>query len=83
MQQRNDTAWKRAAKAWLEASSAMEAAKAKIKALAADESCYGAGVKCLFSAQSNVDYKAIPELQGVDLDQYRKPAYTVCRISAI
>lgn len=83
MKQRNDKPWQRAAQAWLQANAAFEAAKAEVKKLAAGNSCYGAGVKCLYSKQSNIDYKAIPELQGVDLDEYRKPEYEVCRIAPI
>ena len=84
MKERRDAKWKKAASAWLEADAAMEAAKSEIKALGGEESCYGAGVKYLRNlVAGNVEYAKIPELQDVDLDQYRRPHYFVSRISAI
>ncbi|MDQ3562853.1 MAG: S49 family peptidase [Pseudomonadota bacterium] len=71
MKERRDAAWKKAAAAWLEASAAIDAAKAKIIELAKAESCYGAGVKHQRTPQAGrVDYTKVPELDGVDLEPY-------------
>lgn len=84
MKERRDSAWKKAASAWLDAAMLMDEAKAKIRALAGEDSCYGAGVKHLWNIKAgNVEYKQIPELKGVDLDQYRRPGHFESRISAI
>lgn len=84
MIERKDAAWKRAAAKWLEAKAAMDTAKDKILALGGEESCYGAGVKFLRNLKAgNVEYAKIPELRGVDLDQYRRPSHFESRISAI
>ena len=72
MIERKDAAWKRAAKAWLDAKVVFDAAKDKILALAKEESCYGAGVKHLRTFQAGrVSYAEVPELKGVDLAPYR------------
>lgn len=84
MKERKDAAWKRAAAKWLEAEKLMDTAKASIRALAGEESCYGGGVKHLYNLKAgNVQYKQIPELRGVDLDQYRRPGHFESRVSAI
>lgn len=84
MKERRDTAWKKAAAAWLGASAAIDAAKAKIIELAKMESCYGAGVKHLRTPQAGrVDYANIPELAGVDLEPYRGASGFRTTISAI
>lgn len=84
MKERRDTAWKKAATQWLDAASLMDKAKAKIRALAGEESCYGAGVKHLYNVKAGrIDYKEIPELRGVDLEEYRGPGHFESRISAI
>lgn len=84
MKERRDAAWKKAASAWLDAKTAMDEAKEKILALAGLESCYGAGVKYLYNLRAgNVEYAKIPELHGVDLDEYRRPGHFESRISAI
>lgn len=84
MKERKDARWKKAANAWLDAKMLMDEAKAAIRSLAGEESCYGAGVKHLWNIKAgNVKYKDIPELVGVDLDQYRGPGHFESRISAI
>ncbi|MGH8519868.1 MAG: hypothetical protein ACREU9_00180 [Gammaproteobacteria bacterium] len=81
---RTDAAWKRAAKAWLEADAAAEAAAGKLKALAGEASAYGAGVKVNHYFQAgSVAYAKIPELNGVDLEAYRGNGGWRHRISAI
>lgn len=84
MKERRDTRWKKAAAAWLEAKSAMDAAKDTILALGGEESCYGAGVKYIRSFKAGkLEYAKIPQLKGVDLEQYRRPGYVETRISAV
>ena len=78
---RTDAQWSRAAKAWLKAHAVAEkAALALAKKrfiltkLAGDTSASGGGV-CVtrYFRAGQVAYGSIPELQGVALDQYRKP----------
>lgn len=84
MKERRDSAWKKAAENWIAAKNAVDQAKAKIQQLAGEESCYGGGVKHLWNLKAGaVDYKAVPELRGVDLDQYRRPGHFESRVSAI
>ena len=45
---------------------------------------YGCGVEVLKgSRRGAVDYSAVPELRGVDLEPYRKPPVEVVRINFI
>ena len=84
MKERKDAAWKRAAAAWLEAKKAMDAAKDKILALGGEESCYGSGVKFLRNLKAGkVEYAKIPELRGVNLEEFRRPGHFESRVSAI
>lgn len=84
MIERKDAAWKRAAKAWLEAEEVFEDAKASVIALAKGESCYGAGVKHLRSLQAGkVAYAKVPELKGVDLTPYRGAGFFKTTVSKI
>lgn len=58
-----------------EAKELEDEAKAEMRELAQGEPAKGAGVKMdVIEYRGSVDYKAIPELQGVNLDQYRKPS---------
>jgi predicted phage-related endonuclease len=51
--------------------------------LGGELSCKGAGVSlCQVQRKGFVDYTKIPELKGIDLDQYRKPETTSWRITA-
>lgn len=78
---RTDAPWMRAAKAWLLAKAAaekaalkLEKARFKLTLLAGDASASGAGVSVArFFRAGTIDYGRIPELQGVALDEYRKP----------
>jgi len=76
---RTDAAWREAAEAYKgwksvadDAATKADAAKAKLVELTAHsrESGFGVSVTRFWKA-GNVDYKKIPELTGVDLDQYR------------
>jgi hypothetical protein len=45
---------------------------------------YGCGVEVLKSSRKGaVDYSAIPELRGVNLDNYRQPPVPVVKINLI
>jgi len=47
-----------------------------------DKNCSGAGVKVTqYTRQGNVNYKSVPELKGIDLDDYRGKSTTQYRIT--
>ena len=79
---REDKEWNELAKEWVELSAyikSMEAneeeLRAQLIAYANGKSTKGAGVRVTRSlSRGMVDYKAIPQLMGVNLDSYRKPA---------
>lgn len=84
MIERKDAKWRKAAGAWLDAKMLMDEAKANIRKLAGEASCYGAGVKHLWNVKAGrIDYKEIPELRGVNIEEYRRPGNFESRISAI
>ena len=59
----------------------MMSIKKNLQELANGKSCIGGGIR--FARQTrkgNVDYSAIKELEGVNLELYRKPATTYYRI---
>ena len=75
-----DTVWQAAAESYLQLKAEAEAlttrldkAKEALVALAQHPSEAGFGVSVTrFWKQGSVDYKQVPELQGVDLEPYRK-----------
>ena len=77
---RHDSAWQKAAEQYLAlkaeaeaVSSRLDEAKAALIELAKQPSEAGFGVAVTrFWKQGSVDYKRVPELQGVDLEAYRK-----------
>jgi putative phage-type endonuclease len=73
----------RAAKARLmQASASEEAARKVLERLATARRTYGCGVEVLRTLRKGaVNYPAVPELRGVDLEPYRKPAVEVVRIN--
>lgn len=89
--ERRDEAWLNASALWLAASRALEsarehedAARTSLLALADSKSCIGAGVRVTHYYKSgNVDYKAIPELRGVDLEKYRKKGRFEDKVTAV
>lgn len=91
---RDDEEWKEAEAEYLaaaadaeKAATALEAAKAKLVALVASDelgTTRGALVGVNYALRKgNVDYTAVPQLQGVDLEPYRKRASTVCTVKAV
>jgi putative phage-type endonuclease len=73
----------RTAKARLaEASASEEAARKQLERLATARRTYGCGVEVLRSVRKGaVNYAAVPELRGVDLEPYRRSAVEVVRIN--
>lgn len=84
MIERRDAPWKRAAKWFLETQAAYEEAKGEIIRLSKQQCCYGAGVKHERKLQAGrISYKDVPELQGVDLSEYRGKSYYKTEVSKI
>jgi hypothetical protein len=89
MQERTDTPWQRAAKAWIKAKAEADLATAKltkarkkILELAGDSSCEGGGVSVTrYYKAGSVDFASIPELKAIDLEAYRKPGRWESRIT--
>ena len=87
--QRNDAEWQQAAKAFCEAKQRMEActaaldeAREALMKLAEHPKEQGAGVTVTrYWRQGSVDYKRVPQLQGVDLEPYRKKAAPEVRVT--
>ena len=87
---RNDAAWTDAAAAYTLAkreadaqSERLEAARQALVALAQHPKEQGAGVSVTrFWKQGNVDYKKVPQLQGLDLNPYRGKARQEVRVMA-
>ena len=86
---RNDAAWTEAADAYTLAkreadaqSERLEAARQALVALAQHPKEQGAGVSVTrFWKQGNVDYKKVPQLQGLDLSSYRGKARQEVRVT--
>ncbi len=50
-----------------------KAFKEQLIAMAEGENCKGSGIRlCQYTRKGNVDYSAIPEIKGLDLNPYRK-----------
>jgi putative phage-type endonuclease len=86
---RADTAWRDAAEVYLDLkretdrlAGLLDEAKAKLVGLAQHPSESGAGVTVTrFWKQGAVDYKKVPQLQGVDLEVYRAKPREEVRVS--
>ena len=84
-----DPKWRQVALRYREARTGLERAtaeekklRAMLEGLAAARRTYGCGVEILRSSRKGaVNYAAIPELRGVDLEAYRKPPVPVVRIN--
>ena len=58
-----------------------ETYRKEILSLCADQSCLGNGIKVMKTlVRGRVDYDAIPELKGIELDKYRKASTTTWKI---
>lgn len=88
---RKDTEWRAAAEVYLELklqadrlAALVDEARAKLVGLAQHPSESGAGVTVTrFWKQGGVDYKRVPELEGVDLEEYRAKAREEVRVSVV
>jgi hypothetical protein len=86
-----DPKWRHVALRYREAKVRLETAaaeehklRAMLESLATARRTYGCGVELLRSSRRGaVDYAAIPELRGVNLEPYRKPSVTVVRINFV
>jgi putative phage-type endonuclease len=86
-----DPAWRETALRYREVRLRLEAAtseehqlRARIEDLATARRTYGCGVEVVKSSRKGaVDYAAVVELRGVDLEPYRKPPVTVVKINLI
>jgi putative phage-type endonuclease len=86
---RDDDAWRAAATAYLEAkrqadasTEALDAARERLVALASHPRVQGHGVSVTrYWKAGAVDYKRVPELQGVDLERYRGRARQEVRVT--
>ena len=84
-----DPKWRQVALRYREARAGLERAaaeekklRAMLEGLAAARRTYGCGVEILKSSRKGaVNYAAIPELRGVNLEAYRKPPVPVVRIN--
>lgn len=87
--ERTDELWMAASNAWVAVQNELEQLKAReeelretLVGLSGKANARGAGIKVSrVLRKGTVDYKSIPELQGIDLNQYRKPTTECWRIS--
>ena len=86
-----DPKWRHAALRYREARLRQESAaseehklRATLERMATAKRTYGCGVEVLKSSRKGaVDYAAVPELRGVNLETYRKPPVAVVKINFI
>ena len=84
-----DLKWRHAALRYREVRLRLESAaleehqlRATLKCMATARRTYGCGVEVLKSSRKGaVDYSAVPELRGVNLEPYRKPPVAVVKIN--
>ncbi len=90
-QQMENAEWQEVATRWARRQALLKALEEEEKQdraflikMAGDASAIGHGVRVSkILRKGNVDYKAIPQLKGVDLDQYRKKPIESWRIEAV
>ncbi len=88
---RQDPEWEVAARDYIalkrsadEAAEKLDEAKLRLLSLATHARVEGCGVSVTrFFKQGSVDYKRVPQLQGVELDSYRGPAREEARITLL
>lgn len=89
-EERNDEAWQNLATKWISVTSQMkelEKQEAQLREqiiwLAGQSSAKGSGISLsMIERKGNVDYSQIPEIKGLDLEPYRKPAIKSWRLTA-
>jgi putative phage-type endonuclease len=90
-EQRSDPQWLSVASQWRSLNDALKTMEKQEKALkdqlikiAHQKNCMGAGIKLSrYFRKGNIEYTAIPELQNVELEQYRKKPSECYRISSM
>lgn len=88
-EERHDDLWRLVSADWIAVQNELEGLKAReeelretLVGLSGKMNSRGAGIKVSrIVRKGSVDYKSIPELQGIDLNQYRKPTTECWRIS--
>jgi putative phage-type endonuclease len=86
-----DPKWRSAALCYREAKLRLESAafeehrlRAALEAMATAKRTFGCGVEVLKSSRKGaIDYSAVPELRGINLESYRKPPVSVVKINFI
>jgi putative phage-type endonuclease len=89
--ERNDELWKKCAEKWKYLNESLkriekeeEELRRQLIFLSGESNTRGAGISlCQVTRKGNVDYSAIPQIQNLDLDVYRKPSSNGWRISCI
>lgn len=89
--EKNDELWRVASESWIKCQNSLEDLKAReeelretLVCLSGKSNAVGSGIKVSrILRKGNVDYKNVPELHGIDLEQYRKPTTEFWRISQI
>ncbi len=81
---REDEEWTQLAKEWIELSKVedrKEQVRKRLLEISGKMNSMGAGIKLSkIPRKGSVDYKSIPELNGLDLEKYRKPSIETFRI---
>ena len=88
---RNDDVWKQTAVSFMDAQAELKKWEAREKELrgslltmASQQNTIGAGLKLTKCVrQGVVDYSSVPELQGIDLDAYRKEPSEYWKVTAV
>jgi len=88
-EERHDDLWNITAADWIACQNELEKLKAReeelretLVGLSGNANSRGSGIKVSrIVRKGSVDYKSIPELEGIDLNQYRKPTTECWRIS--
>lgn len=87
--EKNDEVWSMAAESWIRCHNELEELKAREEELREQLVCLSGKTNAMGSGirisrvlrKGNIDYKNIPQLQGLDLEPYRKPTTESWRIS--
>ncbi len=87
--ERNDDLWKQCASSWKLVNDSMkelekeeEELRKQLIFLSGESNTKGSGISlCQIQRKGNVDYAKIPQLKGIDLDQYRKSSSNSWRIT--
>lgn len=86
-----ETSWRSLSQQWITISTQLKElekqeqdVKSKLISLANDRNAQGSGIRLTRSiSKGAIDYASIPQLQGVDLERYRKNSFTKWRASVV